>query len=310
MAVGGREKVNGALQIGGARSYSKKTRGLFDALYDELKLRNYSYKTFKSYRSHIKDFAEYFAPKHPRELEVGDVRKYLIHLVQDKRMSAGTIGQAMSALKFMYAELYKRPFMLEGIPRPFKEYKLPVVLSLEEVKAVFDSLTNFKHKIMLMLVYSAGLRVGEMVRLRPSDVDSDRMMIHIRGAKGRKDRYTILSEVVLAGLRDYWRAYRPEKWLFEGQEKGKPYSVRSAERVFEGAARKAGISKDVSIHSLRHAFATHLLEQGTDIKFIQKLLGHSRVSTTEIYTHVSRKDVGLIRSPIESIMQPKGKKTT
>ncbi len=309
MAVSGREKVNGALQTDSAQSGLRKAQGLFDALYDELKLRNYSYKTFKSYRSHIKDFAKYFAPKHPRELEVEDVRKYLIHLVQEKRMSAGTIGQVMSAIKFMYAELYKRPFALEGIPRPLREYKLPVVLSLEEVKGVFDSLTNFKHRIMLMLVYSAGLRVGEVVRLRPCDIDGDRMMIHIRSAKGRKDRYTILSEVVLAGLRDYWRVYRPEKWLFEGQERGKPYSVRSAERVFDKAARKAGISKDVSIHSLRHAFATHLLEQGTDIKFIQKLLGHSRVSTTEIYTHVSRKDVGLIRSPIEWIVQTKGKKT-
>ena len=278
--------------------------GLFEVLRQELKLRNYSPKTFKAYRSYIKSFACYFAPRHPRDLNEEDVRKYLMHLVEDDKLSSGSIGQAISAIRFLYVELYKRPFMLNGIPRPLREYKLPVVLSLEEVKRIFDSLANPKHRIMLMLIYSAGLRVGEVVRLKPEDIDSDRMMVHIRGGKGKKDRYTILSDVVLEGLRGYWKVYHPEKWLFEGQEKGKPYTIRSAERVFETAAKKAGIQKDVSIHSLRHAFATHLLEQGTDIKFIQELLGHSRVKTTEIYTHVSKKEIGRIRSPIESIIQP------
>jgi len=287
-----------------------KPIGLFEVLRKELKLRNYSYKTFKSYRSHLRDFVKYFSPKHPRELDDEDVRDYLLHLVHDKYLSAGSIGQIINAIRFLYVGLYKRPFALDGIPRPLREYKLPVVLSLEEVKRLFEALGNQKHKIMLMLVYSAGLRVGEVVRLKPEDIQGDRMMIHIREAKGKKDRYTVLSEVVLEGLRDYWKAYRPKKWLFEGQEEGKPYSVRSAERVFEKASKKAGIKKKVSIHSLRHAFATHLLEQGTDIKFIQELLGHSRVRTTEIYLHVSKKDIGQIHSPIESIVQRKGAKTT
>ena len=282
---------------------------LFEVLREELKLRNYSYKTFKAYRSQLQDFVRYFAPRHPRDLCNDDIRKYLLHLIHDREFTAGSIGQVISAIRFLYVELYKRPIVLDGIPRPLREHKLPVVLSLEEVKHLFETLGNEKHRIMLMLVYSAGLRVGEVVRLKPEDIDGDRMMIHICKGKGKRDRYTVLSDVVLEGLRDYWKAYHPTKWLFEGQEKGKPYSIRSAERVFEKAAEKAAIQKKVSIHSLRHAFATHLLEQGTDIKFIQELLGHSRVRTTEIYLHVSKRNIGQIHSPIESIVQTKGKKT-
>lgn len=301
--------MNAAMQESEGQTGSGKGPGVLEVLRQELKLRNYSYKTFKSYSSHIRGFVRYFKPRHPRDLNERDVRKYLLHLAEEKNLAGGTIGQAISAIRFLYVELYKHPFVFDGIPRPLREYKLPVVLSLEEVRSVFDALGNIKHRIMLMLVYSAGLRVGEVVRLKPADIDSDRMMIHVRGGKGKKDRLTILSEVVLEGLRSYWRVHHPEKWLFEGQERGKPYSIRSAEKVFDTAAEKAGIRKKVSIHSLRHAFATHLLEQGTDIKFIQELLGHSRVSTTEIYMHVSKKVIGQIRSPIESIVQPKNRTT-
>jgi site-specific recombinase XerD len=301
--------MNVATEGSGGDAGSGKGPGLFEVLRRELKLRNYSNKTFKAYRSHLREFTKYISPKHPRELNEQDVRDYLLHLIHDRNFTSGTIGQVISAIRFLYVELYKRPFAIAGIPRPLKERKLPVVLSLDEVKSIFAALGNEKHRIMLMLVYSAGLRVGEVVRLKPEDIDSDRMMIHIHSGKGKKDRYTVLSGVVLEGLRDYWVAYHPKRWLFEGQTEGKPYSIRSAERVFEKAAAKAGIIKDVSIHSLRHAFATHLLEQGTDIKFIQELLGHQSVRTTEIYTHVSRKEIGQIRSPIESIIQPKGTKT-
>lgn len=299
----------GSVGIGYSGSGSGPEKGLFEVLRQELMLRNYSPKTLKAYRSHLRAFVAYFAPRHPRELSESDVREYLMHLIEKEHFSAGSIGQVVSALKFLYSELYRKPLVIAGLPRPSQGRKLPVVLSLGEVKRLFEALSNFKHRIMLMLVYSAGLRVGEVVRLRASDIDSERMMIHVRGGKGKKDRYTVLSEVVLEGLRIYWKSYRPEKWLFEGKEKGKPYSVRSAERVFEKAAARAGIEKEVSIHSLRHAFATHLLEQGTDIKFIQELLGHSRVRTTEIYLHVSKKEIGKVRSPIEAILQTKGPKT-
>jgi site-specific recombinase XerD len=215
------------------------------------------------------------------------------------------ISQMINAFRFLYVELYKRPLVLADLKRPRKEYKLPVVLSEEEVRSLFDALGNVKHRTMMMLVYSGGLRVGELVRLKPEDIDSKRKMIHVRGGKGKKDRYTMLADVVLDVLREYWKAYKPKVWLYEGQTKGKPYSTRSAQQVFEQAKEKAGIRKQVSIHSLRHAFATHLLEQGTDIRFIQELLGHRSVRTTEIYTHVSKRTIGTIRSPIEKVLQPK-----
>ena len=152
-----------------------------------------------------------------------------------------------------------------------------------------------------MAVYSAGLRVGEVVRLQPADIDSERKMIHVRAGKGKKDRYTILSDGLLAALRDYWRAYRSKKWLFEGQDDGKPIAVRSVQKVFERAVENAHLRKRVSVHSLRHAFATHLLEQGTDLRFIQELLGHASSKTTEIYTHVTKQSIAAIQSLIDQI---------
>jgi integrase/recombinase XerD len=256
-------------------------------------------------RNRLRSFFMHFSPRDPRELTSEDIRSYLIFLIERKKFAASTVNQIFNALRFLYVEILKQPFRVSGISRPEKERKLPVVLSIEEVKRIFDSLGNLKHKILLMLVYSAGLRVSEAVHLKISDIDGNRKMIHVRGGKGKKDRYTVLSPVVLDGLREYWKAYRPKQWLFEGQERGHPYSIRSAEKVFEQASAKAGITKQVSIHSLRHAFATHLLEQGTDIRFIQELLGHSSIKTTEIYTHVSNRTVESIRSPIEKILRPK-----
>jgi integrase/recombinase XerD len=280
---------------------------LMQALAEEMKLRNYSHKTLKAYRSCLRSFIKYFSPRHPRELTNEDIRSYLLYLIEQEKLAASTINQVFNALRFLYVELYKKPFTIHDIPRPLKARKLPVVLSLEEIRNLFDGLGNIKHRTMLMLVYSAGLRVGEVVHLKIADIDSTRKMIHIKGGKGRKDRYSILSDVLIEVLREYWKVYKPKDWLFEGQKEGKAYSVRSAEKVFEDAVRKAGIKKEVSIHSLRHAFATHLLEQGTDIRFIQELLGHSSVRTTEIYTHVSKRAIGNIKSPIEQIVQRKSK---
>jgi site-specific recombinase XerD len=240
-----------------------------------------------------------------RDLSNEDIRRYILHQIEKENLSAGTINQSINALRFLYVEIVKRPMVLGDIHRPQKGKRLPVVLSLDEVKNIFDSLGNIKHRVMLMLTYSAGLRVSEVVHLRPEDIDSKRKLIHVHEGKGKKDRYTILSDSVLEGLRVYWKVHKPKKWLFEGQTEGEPYSIRSAQRVFECAAEKAGIGKDVSIHSLRHSFATHLLEQGTDIRFIQELLGHSSVKTTEIYTHVSRRHIASIRSPIDQIIHPR-----
>jgi site-specific recombinase XerD len=223
-------------------------------------------------------------------------------LIETEGFAASSVNQVFNAIRFLYVELYKMPYAVGAIPRPKKEKKLPVVLSGEEVKRIMESTANLKHKALLMLIYSAGLRVGEATRLRPEDIDSDRNLIHIRGGKGKKDRYTILSTTVLSTLREYWKAHRPERYLFEGQETGKPYSIRSIEKVFSRAAQRAQIGKEVTVHTLRHSFATHLLEQGVDLRYIQELLGHGSSKTTEIYTHVSRRTLGQIQSPLDKIM--------
>jgi site-specific recombinase XerD len=278
-----------------------------EAVRRELKIRNYSSKTIKTYLSCIRTFADFLLPKSPREVGEQEIRAYLIDQIEVKKLSAASVSQTLNALRFLYVEVYRQPFVLEHFQRPKKARKLPAVLSLEEVRRILESLGNLKHRTMLMLTYSAGLRVGEIINLKLEDIDSLRKLIRIRSAKGKKDRYTILSDVVLDSLRDYWRAYRPSVWVFEGRVSGRPYSIRTAQRVFEVAAEKAGIRKDVSIHSLRHSFATHLLEQGVDIRYIQELLGHSSVKTTEIYTHVSRRHISTLRSPIEQIMRPRRK---
>jgi integrase/recombinase XerD len=186
------------------------------------------------------------------------------------------------------------------IERPRKEKKLPVVLSGSEVKAIFNTITNLKHKALLSLLYSAGLRIGEAINLEINDIDSQRMLIHIKQAKGKKDRYTLLSSAFVKILRAYYIAYKPEKYLFEGQKGGK-YSNTSAQKVLKNALFKADIKKKVTLHSLRHSFATHLLEKGTDIRYIQELLGHSSPKTTMIYTHVTETSLKKIKNPFDDL---------
>ena len=186
------------------------------------------------------------------------------------------------------------------IERPRKEKKLPIVLSGGEIKSIFNTITNLKHKALLSLLYSAGLRIGEAINLEITDIDSQRMLIHIKQAKGKKDRYTLLSEAFVKILRDYYIAYKPKKYLFEGQKGGK-YSNTSAQKVLKTALFKAGIRKKVTLHSLRHSFATHLLEKGTDIRYIQELLGHSSPKTTMIYTHVTETSLKKIKNPFDDL---------
>jgi site-specific recombinase XerD len=280
---------------------------LFETLRREMKLRNYSHKTIKAYRSCIRSLVRYVAPKHPRELTNEDLRNYLIHLIDKEQHASSTINQVINALRFLYVDLYKRQMQLGDLPRPRKERKLPEVLSEEEVVKIFDAVDNLKHKTILMLVYSAGLRVGEVVRIRISDVDEQRKLIHLHKAKGNKDRYTVLSTAFMETLANYLRDYRPREFLFEGQDGRRHYSERSVQAVFERAANDAGITKQVSVHTLRHSFATHLLEAGTDLRYIQELLGHSSSKTTEIYTHVSKKSIGKIVSPLDRVLQTKSK---
>lgn len=184
-----------------------------------------------------------------------------------------------------------------------KERKLPNVLSFEKIARIFKVIENEKHKTILFLVYSAGLRVGEVVKLRLEDIDSKRMLIHVVQGKGKKDRYTLLSELALIQLRKYYKLYKPEKWLFPGQVANEYLSERTVQRIFKDACFSAKINKTVSVHSLRHSFATHLLENGTDLRYIQELLGHSNTRTTEIYTHVTQKSLANIQSPLDKMFK-------
>lgn len=276
--------------------------GLYETLQQEMRLRNYSPKTIKAYKSWIQDLVQYCSPKHPRELTSNDLRAYLLHLIQRDGLAASTINQVLNALRFLYIELYKMPFKIQDVPRPKKERKLPDIITQGEVIRIFETVTNLKHRTILMLIYSAGLRVGEAVRLKVSDIDSQRNLIHIRVAKGKKDRYTILSNVLLKKLREYYKIYKPREYLFEGGNGRVHLAERSVQNVFKRAVKNTGIKKQITVHTLRHSFATHLLESGTDLRYIQEILGHASSKTTEIYTHVSKQILGKIVSPLDQAM--------
>ena len=272
-------------------------------LQKELSIRKYSRRTIKSYIRINRDFL-LFSGKTPEEITSEDVKEYLYYVVNRKKVATSTLNIIINALKFYYGEVLKKNFIFE-VKRPKKDKKLPVVLSKEKVKRILDVTTNIKHKAILMLMYSGGLRVGEIVRLKLENIDHERSLIHIKGSKGRKDRYTILSKSVLVVLRKYYNQYRPEKWLFEGAISGKHISTRAVQAIFKHACEKAGIKKEVSAHSLRHSFATHLLESGIDLRYIQEILGHKSSKTTEIYTHVSKTGIARIRSPLDTILRRK-----
>ncbi|MFZ7104664.1 MAG: site-specific tyrosine recombinase/integron integrase [Peptococcaceae bacterium] len=271
---------------------------IIDTMDNELKLNGYSPKTRKAYLGHVKRFID-FNNKITKDLVGEDIRKYLLFLLETKESTHSYVNQAVSAIKFFFQEVIKKYDIIINNPRPKREHKLPVVLSQQEVFKILNSVENYKHRAILFLTYSAGLRVGEVVRLKVEDISSERKLIHIRQDKGKKDRYTVLSDIALNILREYFKKYSPEKWLFPGEAEGKHLCERTVQRIFENALFKSGVSKKVSVHSLRHSFATHLLEGGTDLRYIQELLGHKSSKTTEIYTHVSEKDFGRIQSPLD-----------
>lgn len=265
-----------------------------------LERRRYSKNTIQNYTSLFGKFLAYFEGTPAHELTDADIAKFQNYLVSTKGISISTQNQYINAIKFYFEKVLGRDKQYYQIYRPIKEFKLPKVLSEKEVTAILSNVTNLKHKAMLLLVYSAGLRAGELVNLRISDIDSEQMRVFVRGGKGKKDRVTILSEKALEVLRVYFKKYWPKKFLFEGQ-KGGPYSDSSLRRVFSLALRQAGITKKVTLHSLRHSFATHLLESGADLRYIQELLGHNSSKTTEIYTDITHKGWEKIRSPLNDL---------
>lgn len=266
-----------------------------------MKLKGYSYQTQKLYNNHLKRFIS-FLDKDLNKVDNDDIKRYLLYLVEAGNQSKSFIDQAVSVIKLLYKEILPEIDISINIPRPKKDSRLPSVLSQSEVSQILQATNNEKHKTILFLIYSAGLRVGEVVRLKPEDIDSKRMLIRVRKGKGAKDRYTLLSQVALEQLRKYYKLYKPETWLFTSSKPGDHITERSVQRVFENCCRKAQINKDATVHTLRHSFATHLLESGVDLRYIQELLGHASTKTTEIYTHVTQKNISEILSPLDKIV--------
>jgi len=260
----------------------------------------YSPRTLKNYCNLFEEFINYYSSKHPDEITEEEIIAYMNYLVTERRISASYQNMAINAIKFYYEKVQGGKRTFYQLDRPLKDKKLPVVLSEQEVAAILSATPNLKHRTMLMLCYSAGLRVGELLNLTLPDIDSDKMQVWVRGGKGKKDRFSLLSERVLQLLRKYYREYRPQHYLFEGQSGG-AYSQRSIQLALAAACQRAGIRKQVTMHTLRHSFTTHMLENGTDLRYIQVLLGHSSSKTTEIYTHVTSKGLSQIRSPLDNL---------
>jgi integrase/recombinase XerD len=266
----------------------------------DLRLRNYSPQTQTLYIGHVARFASYFG-RSPEQLAASEIREYLLHLVEQKRVSWSLYNQTACALRFLYRTTLGREDLIPKIPFPRSTKKLPTVLSLEEVTRFLQVVPNLKHRAILMTTYAAGLRVSEVVELKVSDIDSHRMVITVRHGKGRKDRTVMLSPQLLNVLREYARRVAPQVWLFPGRSPDRPLTARSVQKVCERARRSAGLSKRVTAHTLRHSFATHLLEGGTDLRVIQTLLGHGCLRTTAVYTHVSTHRLQSTTSPFDRL---------
>jgi site-specific recombinase XerD len=262
--------------------------------------KRYSPQTIKNYLQAITSFFSYFPEKQTDEITNADVIEYNHKVIIANGISVSYQRIMVGALKLFYQTQQKKKIIIEELQRPFNEHRLPEVLSKEDVKKILDKTENLKHKTMLSLIYSCGLRIGEAISMKLKDIDSKRMMIRVIRGKGNKDRLIGLSPKILELLRKYYKVYKPKEYLFEGQYGGK-YSSRSMERVLQNGVMKAGIKRKIVMHTLRHSYATHLLEAGTDIRYIQELLGHSSPKTTMIYTHVSSKKLGEIKSPFDDL---------
>lgn len=266
--------------------------------------RRYSNNTIKTYCSLFKEFVNYFKDKELEDISETDIKRYLDYLVKVRKVSYSTQNQVVNAIKFYYEKVLKQERQEYWIDRPRKERRLPMVISEEEVLLILSCTTNIKHNCIIVLLYSAGLRVGELINLKKNDVEFDKNLIFVRKGKGMKDRITILSVHAAEMLKEYLRKYKPRYFMFEGQYGGQ-YSRTSINSMIRASCRKADITKSVSAHTFRHSFATHLLEQGTDIRYIQTLLGHSSPNTTAIYAHVSTRKLENICSPLDRILSDK-----
>ncbi|MEL6142495.1 MAG: tyrosine-type recombinase/integrase [Bacteroidota bacterium] len=264
---------------------------------EHLMVKRYSWRTVKSYLSHLRQFFAAQGDLPPEKIDHNIIKSYIARLVEERNFSESTQNQLLNAIKFWLEQVEGREKLIHNL-RPRRARKLPTVLSEEEVKRLFSVVKNLKHRCILKVVYSAGLRLSEVVNLRIADIHLERQEIFVHCAKGKKDRYTTLSKALIAELTDYFASYNPQYWLFEGQSGGQ-YSRRSVQIILRKAVRESGINPYTTVHTLRHSYATHLLEHGVSLRHIQELLGHSSSKTTEIYTHLSSKERRSVTSPLD-----------
>jgi integrase/recombinase XerD len=299
----GRLKTDESITRSAAWKLSAENLAALQRFIEQLKLKAYSASTIKTYRNEFLQLLQLLKNKPVEALTTDDLRRYFIYCFEKLHLSENTLHSRINAIKFYFEQVLGKDKFFWEIPRPKKPESLPKILSQTEVAAILNSVQNKKHKAMLMLAYSGGLRVSEVVSLKTIDIDSDRMIIFLQRAKGKKDRIIPLSPVLLVMLREYAKEYKPDirGYLFEGRHKGSPYCTRSLQEVLQEAKRKVGVLKPGSIHLLRHSFATHLIERGTDITMIQKLLGHNSIKTTLRYLHTSNKNILKIVSPLDDL---------
>lgn len=280
---------------------SERDKADIDKFKSWMEHKRYGDSTVKTYISMISRFLGFVKPKNASECEQADLVRYVNEYIIPAGLSFSFQNQTVNALRLFFSKIFNTEFATETFERPRPTHNLPNVLSKDEINRILDAPGNIKHKAMLSLIYACGLRRSELLNLLLTDIDSKRRIVFIRQSKNRKDRLVPISDKTINMLREYVRAFRPQRYLFEGMIKGEMYSPNSLEKVLKGACEKARIIKPVTLHWLRHSYATHLLEAGTDLRYIQELLGHSSSKTTEIYTHVSFKSIQNIRSPFDEL---------
>jgi len=273
---------------------------------DQMTVRGMAEKTKRAYLQAVTGIARYYR-RSPDQINEQQVQQYLLHLIEERRLAWSSCNVATHGLKFLYHVTLDRREVEFCIPQAKRPQRLPEILSREEIERLLAAARQPKHRTLLMLTYSAGLRVSEVAHLKVRDIDSGRMSVRVEQGKGKRDRYTVLSARMLKELRSYWLAYRPEVWLFTGRDRARPLSVKTIQRIFYRAKDRAKIAKPCGIHALRHAFATHSLEAGTDLHTIQRLLGHGHISTTMRYLHLTQKHLLSAGSPLDLLTLPAAK---
>jgi integrase/recombinase XerD len=297
------KKYSGDLQVPSTFSISPMNKHVLTTMKQMLKLKAFSSSTIKTYLSEMAQLLQTIKDIPADELKPDHLKRYLVYCYEKLGLKENTLHSRINAMKFYYEQVLKREKFFWEIPRPKKQLLLPRFFNQDEITAIIKAAGNIKHRTMLMLAYSSGMRVSEVVNIKTADIDSKRMCILVKQAKGKKDRMVTLSPVLLIMLREYWKKNKPFKqgFLFPGQNKDESYSPRSLQLVLAAAKKKAGILKPGSIHALRHSFATHLLDKGTDVVMIMKLLGHNDIKTTLRYLHVSNRDMLQVVSPLDDL---------